>query len=194
MPKTKVVTPIFRASFISLFEKSKPMQNSDGSQGKPQYEITMLFTPASFSADDKKRYAQMKKIADEACVEKFKKPLDKVTLGNFKRPFRDGAEKEHLGGYGEGVIFAKATSFNQPAVVASDKVTRIEDPEAIYPGCYCRASVTAGSYDKNGGKGVKFYLSNVMFVRDGERLDSRTDPEEDFGELPTEDSDSDDLT
>ena len=89
----------------------------------------------------------------------------------------------------------RAEFFRKTAVVLQDtevfNFKLIEDREAFYPGCYARASVTAYAYD-NVSKGVAFGLSNLMFVKDGERLDSRTDPTEDFGEAPLGDS-ADDL-
>ena len=51
--------------------------------------------------------------------------------------------------------------------------------DEIYAGCYCRATVTVYSYD-NRSKGVAIGLMNVQKVKDGERLDSRTDAAGDF--------------
>lgn len=181
--RKKVITPVFRLSFPSIFEPAKPMEGSEGK--KPKYEITMVFDPSKFSPEEKARFKEMEALANEASVEKFKKPLDKLPAGH-RKPFRDGAEKEHLTGFGEGTVFAKASSFMKPGIVASDGKTPIEDAEAIYPGCYCRASVTAYSYT-NVSKGVAFGLSNIMFVKDGERLDNRTDAAEDFGESAVSD-------
>src|SRR5439155_1122526 len=133
---------------------------------------------------DKKRFQAMRALVDEVAVETFKKPLKDVP--GARKPFCDGAEKEHLEGYGAGKIFAKASSFSRPGVVASDGRTPIDDEEAFYAGCYARATVTAYHYDNTGNRGISFGLSNVMFVKDGDRFDSRTDPAEDFGEVAVE--------
>lgn len=174
------------------------MKNDDGSSDsgkKPKYELTMIFEPGTFSPEDKKRFLAMRELVDNCAIEAFKKPLK--DLPGSRKPFRDGAEKEHLEGYGAGKIFAKASSFSKPGVVASNGKTPIDDEEAFYAGCYARATVTAYHYNTKGNKGVSFGLSNVMFVKDGERFDNRTDPAEDFGEVAVEDggtSGSDDFS
>lgn len=188
--RLKVVTPVFRVSFPAVFETAKPMAGDDGVGKKPKYEVTMVFDPSRFDDGEKKRFKEMEALLDHVAMEKFKKTVAKFPA-NFKKAFHDGAEKEHLAGFGAGLVYAKASSFAKPGVVAADRVTPIEDREAFYPGCYARASVTAYAYD-NVSKGVAFGLSNLMFVKDGERLDSRTDPTEDFGEAPLGDS-ADDL-
>jgi hypothetical protein len=192
MKRSKTLTPIFRVSFPSVFSPAKPMKNADGSvdgDKKPKYEVTMIFDPSAFSPEDKKRFSAMRALVDEVAIENFKKKLQ--DLPNSRKPFRDGAEKEHLEGYGAGKIFAKASSFSRPGVVASDGKTPIEDVEAFYAGCFARATVTAYHYSVKGNKGVSFGLSNVMFVKDGDRFDSRTDPAEDFGEVAVEDGGAD---
>lgn len=196
--RRKVLTPIFRISFPALFELARPMKDATG---KPKYECTAVFDPRTFDAADKKRFKDMKDILDEVSVEKFKRTVDKLPA-NFKKAFHDGEEKEHLSGFGAGTIYCKLSSHMRPGVVLADGKTPVTaiagDRESvsaandiIYPGCFCRASVTAYSYD-NVSKGVAFGLHNVMFVRDGDRLDSRTNPEEDFGEVAVA-SDDDDL-
>lgn len=186
--RKKLVSPIFQISFPSLYSFEKQM---DDATGKPKYSLTAVFRPAQFDAADKKRFADMKALLDEVSMEKFKRVTAKLPA-NFKLPLHDGAEKEHLTGFGEGTIYCRMTSLTRPGVVGSDRVTPILDPEAVYPGCYCRASLSVYSYDKK-SKGLAFGLHNVMFIRDGERLDSRTNPEEDFGEVAV-DSEDDDLT
>lgn len=177
----KIYTPIFRASFVAVFNKARQMQDA---KTEPKYEITAIFDPARFTADDKRKWAEMVAAADAASMEKFKKPLAKLPA-NFHRPYRPNEEKEHLKGYVPGGHFAKLSSKMKPGVVGSDGRTLLTDPESVYAGCYCIATVNAYAYD-NISKGVAFGLQNVMFVRDGERLDSRTDPEEDFGEMGLE--------
>jgi hypothetical protein len=196
--RTKALTPIFRVSFPSVFTTAKPMKNDDGTYDankKPKYEVTMIFDPASFSPEDKKRFAAMAGLVNECAIEAFKKPLKDIP--NARKPFRDGAEKDHLDGYGAGRIFAKASSFSKPGVVASDGRTPLEDVEAFYAGCYARATVTCYHYSVKGNKGVSFGLSNLMFVKDGDRFDNRTDPSEDFGEVAVagdDDTASDDFS
>lgn len=187
----KLVTPVFRASFPELFEA----KSFDG--GKPKFGLSAVWTPAKFSASDKKRWAAIMAALDEASMDRFKKKWDKLPA-NFKTGVRDGAEKADLEGYGEGTMFANITSMMRPGVVDVEKHIIAKDgaerekleadgkdvsdklgSEAIYPGCYMRATVTVYSYD-NKGKGVALGLQNVQKVADGERLDSRTNAEDDF--------------
>lgn len=164
-----------------MFEPAKPMPGSEGKRLK--YEVTMVFDPGKFDADEKARFNQMLKLLDDKCVEKFKKHWKELD-GSYKKGIRKGEEKDHLSGFGPGLLFAKASSFMQPKIVGPDGVTKIVDPAKFYPGCYARASVSAYHFT-NVSKGVAFGLNNLMFIADGERLDSRTDPEDDFGEFAT---------
>ncbi len=177
--KKKLITPVFRVCFPSVFQVAKQMKDASG---PPKFEVTMVFDPKAMDPEDTKRLKEMMAAANEACIEKFKKPLKDVKIANFHKPFRDGAEKEHLQGFGEGTIFAKASSKIKPGIVASDRKTAIvDDPTAFYAGCYARATVGVYAYD-NVSKGVSFGLRNLMFVRDGEHLDGRSDADDDFGE------------
>ena len=171
----KVVTPVFRLSFPALFE-AKSMEG-----GKAKFGCSAVWHPKKFSEQDKKRWKAVRALLDEVSQERFKKPW-KDLPANFKKGLRDGAEKADLEGYGEGTVFASITSMMRPGVIDKDK-----DPigpehgnaEEIYPGCWCRATVTAYAYE-NTGKGVALGLQNVQKVADGDRLDSRTDAAEDF--------------
>jgi hypothetical protein len=171
MAAKKVVTPVFRVSFPSVFEAS----SWEGSA--PKFEVTGLFDPSKFSEKDKERWRAMQALADEVSMDKFKKKV-KDLPGNCKKPFRDGAEKEDLEGFEEGKPFARMSSKLRPGLIDVDR-TPITDESEFYPGCYARATVTAYAYD-NVGKGVAFGLQNLQKVADGERLDSRTDAAEDF--------------
>ena len=188
----RYLTPVFRASFPSVFEKSAMDEKS-----KAKYGLTAVWTPSKFSPKDKKRMAAIEKALDEASRERFKKGW-KDLPANYKTGIRDGAEKGDLLGFGEGTIFANITTMMRPGVVDVHKrviakdgpekekleadgkdVADVMGDDAIYPGCYCRATVTVYSYD-NKGKGVALGLMNVQKVAEGERLDSRTDAAEDF--------------
>lgn len=171
MAYAKLVTPIFRASFPQLFVP-KAMQEGQALK----YSVSAVFDPAKFNAADKARWAAIVAMCDEASMDKFKKKIAALP-STFKRPIRDGAEKE-LAGYGEGKMFANLSSKMKPGVVDTDG-NDVESDD-IYPGCYMRATVSAYAYDVNGGRGVALGLQNARKVRDGERLDSRTDASSDF--------------
>lgn len=171
-PKRKtVVTPVFRVSFPSVFEKS---QFGDG---KPKYGLAAVWEPEKFTDADKKLWAAMGALADEASMSLFKKPV-KQLADNFKKPVRDGVEKEHLDGYGAGKKFANMTSHQKPGLVDRNKQPII-DQEQFYAGCYARALVTAYAYD-NKGKGVAFGLMNIQKVSDGEAFSGRVAAEDSF--------------
>ncbi len=173
----KYVTPVFRLSFPHLFEA----KGFDGSA--PKYGLSAVWHPAKFTAGDKKRWKAMMQALDAESRSRFKKAW-KDLPANFKRGVRDGAEKADLEGYGEGTRFANITTQMRPGVIDIEK-NKIAPEEGnadeIYPGCWCRATVTVYSYD-NKGKGVALGLMNVQKIKDGERLDSRTDAAEDFEE------------
>ena len=172
----RYVTPVFRLSFPNLFEPSAMDADS-----KPKYGLTAVWTPSKFTESDKKRWKAMMAALDAESKSAFKKAW-KDLPANVKTGVRDGAEKANLEGFGEGTKFANITTKMRPGVIDAGK-SKIGPEEGnaddIYPGCYCRATVTVYSYD-NKGKGVALGLMNVQKVADGERLDSRTDAAEDF--------------
>jgi hypothetical protein len=177
----RYVTPPFRLSFPSLFEKSSY------NEGTPKYGGTAVWHPSLFTESDKKRWKVLMAAVDEASKAKFKKPWKELPA-NIKRGIRDGAEKADLEGFGEGTLFANITTMMKPGVIdrAKDEngeFIKINEENGntgeIYPGCWCRATVTVYSYD-NVGKGIALGLMNIQKVKDDARLDSRTDASEDF--------------
>lgn len=194
--RPKLLTPVGRLSFPAIFEKEKPMP---GATSAPKYAATIIFDRQYLKShpDEAARWNAIKALANSVCLEKFKKPLDEaiIKIPRFWNPFRDGAEKEHLDGFGAGTLFIKASSNNRrPGAVGPDTKTPIDDPEALYAGCYVRLNVGAYAFD-NKMKGVGIGLNSIMFVRDGDRLDgSSSDASDDFGEVAAEGTgeDSDD--
>lgn len=180
MATQKFVTPVFRISFPNLFT---PQPGMNG--GKPKYGCSAVWEPALFSDKEKVLWAEIGRALNEASLTRFKKPW-KDLPANIKRGVRDGAEKEGLEGYGPGTKFANLTSMMRPGIVGP-KLEPIGpdngNADEIYPGCYCRATVNVYSYDSGGGKGVALGLMNVQKVRDGNRLDSRTNASEDFADF-----------
>lgn len=173
----KYVTPVFRLSFPNLFEARAGLEG-----GAPKFGCSAIWTPASFTANDKKLWAALKGALDEESKRAFKKAW-KDLPANFKKGLRDGAEKD-MEGYGAGTYFASLTTKIPPGVIDREK-NEISPEEGnaddIYPGCYCRATVSIYSYD-NKGKGVAIGLRAIQKVKDGERLDSRVNAADDFDE------------
>lgn len=184
----RFVTPVFRLSFPALFAA----RSYDGKDAK--YGCSAVWTPSEFNDQDKKLWKAILRALDAESKSCFNKAF-KDLPANFKRGIRDGAEKSDLEGYGEGTKFASLTTQMRPGVI--DRSKNVISPEEgngemIYPGCYCRATVNVYSYN-NKGKGVALGLMNLQFIKDGDRLDSRTDAAEDFeDDLDDWDGDGDD--
>lgn len=175
MASNTVWSPVGRVSFPKVFV-------AEGYQGsEPKFSLMLVFDPAKFSSTDKRLWANMIKLADSKAMEKFKKPL-KGLPANFKKPFRDGAEKEDLEGFGEGKVFISFGSKMKPGIVDLD-LNPILTPEEFYPGCYARVTMSCYAYD-NVGKGVAFGLQNIQKVGEGTRLDGRTNADSDFANAP----------
>ena len=165
----KVVTPPFRVSFPAVFEK----RGFEGSE--PKFSLTAVFDPSSFGKGEAAAFKMMQAIAEAAAKEKFSKPLSDPSL---RAPFRDGAEKAHLEGFGEDLIFCTLSTKMRPGLIDRDRQP-IMDEELFYAGCYARATVTAYAY-ANVSKGVAFGLHNIQKLGDGENLTGRVAAEEDF--------------
>jgi hypothetical protein len=180
-PIRKVTSPKYRASFAYIFKPQEPMVGA--ADPTPKYGNTMLFDAA---AQKTKAFADMRALAVAAAKEKFgdKLVVDgdwfKLKTGkSLRNPFRNGAEKAELEGYGDGVIFVAATSKMQPGLV-DQNLQRIISEQDFKSGDYARATLTAYGYDKAGNVGVAFGLQNVQKLADGEAFSGRTNAEDDF--------------
>lgn len=180
--RKKFITPVFRISFPNLFEARKA--DNDDPNAKAKFGCSAIWTPAKFTDREKELWRTIMAELDKEARSVFKKPWKELP-DHIRRGVRDGAAKEDLEGYGPGTKFANITSKNRPGVVDKDGETDIspEDGNAdlIYPGCYCRATVQIYSYN-NKGKGVAIGLRNIQKVKDGPRLDNRTNAKDDFDE------------
>ena len=158
-----VLTHEARVSYPYVFEPNKGPNNDQ----EPKYSLTLLFAKG---AD----LAPLKKAAEEAVREKWgDKPPKKL-----KSPFLDQGDYDKPG-YEAGCIMVRASSNERPGLVDA-RVQPIIDPCDFYAGCYCRATLRAFAYDRNGNQGVSFGLQNIQKLRDGERLAGRPKAEEDF--------------
>jgi len=174
-----IITEEFRLSFPAIFEP-RGYKNSE-----PKYSITMLF-PKGSPALKPLKVAAYKMLVEKFGENKVKWPgiLGRVDLNTYLSPtgkdgwpFRDG-DLSNLDGYA-GMVSVKATSKKMPGVVNRDPAKPIVDPDEVYAGCYCRASLITYYY-KNEGEGVGFGLQNIQFLRDGEAFSGRSKAENDF--------------
>lgn len=163
----KVMTPIFRTSFVKLAEPDKT------DNGKDRYSITMIFDEEAQKTEE---FKQMK-----AAVEEAKKLAwaGKKLPNKLKTPFREGTEDEYdLEKYPEyeGNVIVTASSVEHEPDVRDADTFKADDKRIIYSGCYARAFVVAYGYGPSlrpgskGGDGVTFGLQAVQFAYDGERL------------------------
>lgn len=165
-----VLTPEFRLSFPHLFV---PVATDKNKPDDKKYTMSMLFAAGV-------DVSALKKAAAAAAKETWGDSIPK----NLKSPFLDAGKYEYEG-YAEGMVLVRPTSKQKPNVVGprkdptTDTFPRLSE-ENIYPGCYCRATVRAFTYNRPDSKGVSFGIQNVQFIRDGEPLGGRRKPEDEF--------------
>lgn len=161
----KIITPVFRVSFPSVFEPGKLSE---------KYEITMLF-------DKTADLSKMKAAVKKAIVEKFSNGAP----AGLDIPFKDGNHKAYEG-Y-QNTIMVKASSKYAPGVVDEQKQPII-NPKDFYAGCYAIASVNVYYWKYMGKEGFSFGLQNLMKMNDGEPLAGGGSAEKDFESIPLPDN------
>ena len=171
---SKIVTPVFRGSFVSLLEP-KSLPGAEGS--KPKYQITIVLEK------DNAFWADLEKAMNDCAMGKWGKIPPRM-----KSPVKDGdlMEREEF----IGRFSVQASSINRPGIVGPD-AKPIMDANEIYSGAYYRASVRCYAWEHpTGGKGVSLALDNVMKAKDGEAFSGRTSAEDDFKAFASAGSDS----
>ena len=156
----KILTPHFRAAFISLF-RATSMKQADGSDGQPKFSIRACFPP---TAD----LTQLKKEAEQAAKDKFGDKIPKT----LRSPFRRNEELDNpVVGIGDDwtIISFSANADRRPGIVDASLQDIIDDSD-VYSGAWYRAQVNAYGYDKAGNKGVAFGLQNVQKIKDDEPI------------------------
>jgi hypothetical protein len=181
--RKRFITPPFILSFPSLWVARKP---EDG-EGKPKFGATAIWRPGKFDDAEKALYRKILNELDAVARENFRKPWKELP-DTVKPGLRDGAAKEDIAGYGPGTRYANMTTLNRPGVIDRDKTPigpEHNNEELIYPGCWCRATVSIWAYGGPGSKSSKFKgvgigLLNLQKLKDGPRLDNRVAAEDDF--------------
>ena len=174
---TRIITPVFRLSFPNVFTPKSILG------GEPKYSLTAVWRPEDFGELDQQKWREMLVAINAECRFRFKKDLKQLAAlnkggANYRLVPRDGAAKE-LNGFGPGTYFASLNSKQPPDIIDAQRKPIYEADGAIYPGCYCRASVGIYTFN-NAGKGVAMGLNNLQKITDGDRLDSATDAKDDF--------------
>jgi hypothetical protein len=162
MPADNLITPEFRAAFISVF-KATSMKNADGSVNKPKFSIRAAFPPTA-------KLDALKKEAEMAAREKWGDKIPKT----LRSPFRLNEELENpIVGIGDGwvIMSFSANEDKRPGIVDA-KLQDIIDDSDVYSGAWYRAQVRAFAYENAGNKGVSFGLQNVQKLRDDDLIGS----------------------
>lgn len=176
----KVVTGKCRASYVKIFRPEKDDNDRD------VWSMTLLIPKT-----DTKTVNNIRAAIAAAKLKKWGDPDEDVS-----DTFRDGdapKSQRGKGGKGEyaGHYFMGVKSFEPVGIVDTDRNDVLDSREFV-SGDYCRVSIGASGYDRNGNSGVTFYLNNVQVLGKGEPLSGRSRAEDDFGD-DFEGSDADDL-
>ena len=169
-----MITSEVRFSYLNAFEPK--LNPSD----KLMYSASILI-PKDDEQGVKDIQAAINK-AVQAGIDnnKFTKAL--VDAKKIRIPLRDGDEEFEAGTRGveyKGHWFINASSKNKPGVVDS-AAKPLFNAESFFSGCYGRADVGFFPYNQAGNRGVGVGLNNLMFTREGERLDGRQKAEDAF--------------
>lgn len=133
--------------------------------------------------------------SDEAGVEEIRAAIEKAIakgkggvwnnkIPKFRyEPLRDGDEElasgEKTDPIYKGKVFLNCSSDDAPGVV--DLVGKpLMDQNKIFAGCIVRGDINPFPYKNSGNCGVGWGLNNMMFVREGARLDGRQNAEDAF--------------
>lgn len=165
------ISPVGRVSFPNLFVPSA-FKNEE-----PVFDLKLIFGKEI-------DLTEMKKEAERVAKEKWGTKLPK----DFYSPFRDGDESDRKE-YQNAIYirFKRKTEKKAPQVVDARKQPITQESGDMYAGCYARVSYSTFAWGDERRGGVSFGLNNVQKVRDGEPLDGRTNADQDFDALETED-------
>lgn len=188
-----VIPSVLRASFANL---SEPKAISAG--GDEKYSLCIMIRK-----DDKAALDYIETQINAAKEKGKDKKWKGVVPKNLKSILRDGDDEQVEEGGRKGPEFKDHFFFNAYAQVDQQPGTvKIEggrvvtvDPNEIYSGCYVRVDVNFYPY-AGVSNGIAAALNNVLFVKDGERLDGRVSAETAFADLISsgEEDDSDSVS
>ena len=163
---SKIVTPEFRGSFVSLAEPRTIPGAAPGT--KPKYQITLALPK------DDPFWAEAEQQIEAAYMERWGKKPPK-----FRSPIKDGDEMERA--EFADMYTLQFSSFDRPGLVDS-QMKPVVDPDELYSGAWYRVSCRAYAWSHpTGGNGVSFSLDNAMKCRDDEAYSGKTSASDDFG-------------
>ncbi len=173
----RVVSPVGRVSFPMVF-KAKAFEDQ-----KAKFSCVLLFTK-------KTDLSKLIAAVDAAKADKWGSDKSKWPK-SLRSPFRDGDEKQDLGGY-EDTIYISASNQHRPEVVGRNLEPITEESDEFYAGCFARLALRAYAYDTKGNKGVSFSLESIQKTAEGERFSGRRKADEIFEQLDDEDAEGSD--
>lgn len=175
-----------RLSFPNLFTPQE--MTGDNGQKTKKYNCTLLW-PKSVALTgikaDGTELDVMTEAVRVATEEWGDKAIEFIKSEIIKSPRLDGDGKQgvnkntgarHAGYEGHYFLRASATEQYPPEMYsdklgADNKLVKLTDPKALYPGCYVHAVVNLFAWENaKGGKGLSFGLSMIQFAKDGDRL------------------------
>lgn len=181
---TRIVTGICRSSYM-FCTQLETVEPKEGGSGKTYKKAsTRILIPKR----DKKTIRTIEAAIKRAAIARFGNDV-KVKSRKFSYPLRDGDEEledgELEGKEYENHYFMNSKCYDRlPKVVGPDAVP-IEDTEeledVLVSGYHFRFSITLKAFD-NESKGVRVDLNNIMFIKEGERLDGNMDAEDEFAD------------
>jgi hypothetical protein len=155
-----VVTPIGIATFVKVFEPD----SFEG--GAPKYSLSIRI-PKDSAAAKSVAFADLKAKVAAAMKDRFGPtfvPVHKVV--------RDGDAPDANAAFKGCWYFKCSTDAKvKPPVFDESGKNQLLDDTDFFSGCMARATVTVGSYDMKGGKGVSLWLAGVQRAALGERQD-----------------------
>jgi len=160
MANESIVTPEFRACFISVF-KATSMMNANGTASEPKFSVRAAFPP-------KADLSGLKELAKKAALDKFGDKIPKA----MRSPFRLNEELDNpVASIGDDwtIITFSANADRRPGLVDANLQDIISE-EDVYSGAWFRAQIRAYGYDKAGNKGVAFGLQNLQKLRDDDPI------------------------
>lgn len=160
-------TSEFRLSYPNLFE---PREQDDG---RLKFSMDMLFAKDGFDKDD---FAELKKVYNAAVPREW--IANNYEFPSFWKMFQNGDKKRDANGNAKeelkGHFLLRASCQEQfpPRLLLPNmkKAGRAD----IYGGCYCKALLTAYSWEHKNKKGavikrgVSFSIEDVIKTRDGQ--------------------------
>lgn len=195
--KGKMIIENARSTYMKVMKLEKPSKGNGEATCS-----TGIMIPKS----DKKTVAIIKAIIRNLAEKKFGSEIDIFKSKKMRQPLKDGdelsADPEQTG-YGkevEGYYIISTKAFKLPGLV-NRRNEPVLDPderaEICVSGFWFHFSVTFNAYDVDtdeGGKarGVNVRINNLMFVKEGDRLDGGASAEQDFEDYSIDDDEDDD--